>query len=186
MSSEPVYPFGHEARTLLGPPLPDRRLSNSAEALARLPERRRQFTLEPRVPIVCARCDVVTRAVLNDSGRAARCSHCGTALFSGRVFDLQAANFDLHIQATRIPTAVIFWAPWSKACCRVLAIAERAARALEPRVRFARVNTDEERDLISRFRVRGIPTLLLFKDAKEAARRIGCVDLNTVLDWPKF
>jgi thioredoxin 2 len=60
---------------------------------------------------------------------------------------------------------------------------EEAARRLNTRARFAKVNSDEEPALSSRFGIRGIPTLIVFKAGKESARQSGAMDLSSLLSW---
>jgi thioredoxin 2 len=139
--------------------------------------------LARHVDIACPHCDLVNHVPEAEFDREARCKRCEATLLVGSVFDLTAANVELHVRASHVPIAVVFWAPWCKPCHTVLALAERVARALDPRIRFARVNTDKERELVLRYGVRGIPTVLLFKRGKESARRIGNVDLQTIAAW---
>ncbi len=198
MTNEPVTPFGDvETGTRPGPAIsvtpalsgmaPDisqRLLEHKpASRILQVPSRPGLAARKPRVAIVCASCDLINHTAAAELDRNPGCEHCGMPLFQRRVFDLEEANFDLHVHASHVPTAVVFWAPWCKPCDSVLALAERAARMLEPRLRFGRVNTDSERGLVTRHGIRGIPTLLLFRRGKEAARRIGSVDLQVIKGW---
>jgi thioredoxin 2 len=60
---------------------------------------------------------------------------------------------------------------------------EQAAAALEPRARLAKVNTDEEQGLGSRFSIKGIPTVIIFKEGREVERRSGAMDYGTLVGW---
>jgi len=64
-------------------------------------------------------------------------------------------------------------------------IFERAAAAVEPRARFAKVNTDDEQALAARLGIRGIPTLAIFRGGKEVARTSGAMDLGSFMAWVK-
>ncbi|MDH5533955.1 MAG: thioredoxin domain-containing protein [Betaproteobacteria bacterium] len=198
MTNEPVTPLGEReggnrsgpaisgAPTLSGiaPDIPQPLSSyQSGTRLLRMPPRPGAAARERRVSIVCASCDLINHADAAEFDRDLDCEHCGKPLFQRCVFDLGEANFDLHICASYVPTAVVFWAPWCKPCHSVLALIELAARELEPRLRFARVNIDDERGLVTRNGIRGIPTLLLFRRGKEAARRIGSIDFQLIRGW---
>jgi len=60
---------------------------------------------------------------------------------------------------------------------------ERVAARFEQQARFAKVNSDEEPQLSSRFQIRGIPTLIAFKGGREIARQSGAMDANTLTRW---
>ena len=76
-----------------------------------------------------------------------------------------------------------FWAPWCGPCRMMAPHFEEAARKFEHRARFAKVNSDEEPNLANRFGIRGIPTLIVFKDGKELARQSGAMDLGSLSRW---
>ena len=68
--------------------------------------------------------------------------------------------------------------------CRMMAPAyEQAAAHVEPHVRFAKVNTEDEPQLAQRFNIRSIPTLALFTHGRETARQSGAMDLPQLLQW---
>ena len=60
---------------------------------------------------------------------------------------------------------------------------EEAAARLEPRVRMAKVNTDDDQELGGRFNIRGIPTVIIFNAGSEVARRSGAMDAGTLVRW---
>jgi thioredoxin 2 len=62
---------------------------------------------------------------------------------------------------------------------------EQAAAQLEPEVRLVKVNTEEESELARGYGIRGIPTLILFKEGREAARVSGAMDLHGLLAWTR-
>ena len=76
---------------------------------------------------------------------------------------LNAQSFETHAAKSDIPLLVDFWAPWCGPCKAMAPQFEKAAGQLEPRVRFAKVNTDEEQQLAGRFGIQGIPTMILFQ-----------------------
>jgi thioredoxin 2 len=60
---------------------------------------------------------------------------------------------------------------------------EQAAARLEPHVRLAKVNTESEVDIASQFGIRSIPTIVIFKNGREAARNSGAIDLSSLVKW---
>ncbi len=78
------------------------------------------------------------------------------------------------IQASNL-VMVDFWATWCGPCKIVAPVVEELAQEYAEKVNFAKVNTDENPDLASRFNIRGIPTLIFFKDGKVLDQVVGAV-----------
>ncbi len=70
---------------------------------------------------------------------------------------------------------VDFWATWCGPCKIIAPVVEELAQEYHNKVTFAKVNTDENPDLASRFNIRGIPTLIFFKDGKQVDHVVGAV-----------
>ena len=88
---------------------------------------------------------------------------------------------------TQAPHLVMvdFWATWCGPCKIVAPVVEELAQEYAGKVNFAKVNTDENPDLASRFNIRGIPTLIFFKDGKVLDQIVGAVpkaQLKTKID----
>ena len=60
-----------------------------------------------------------------------------------------------------------------------------AARQLEPGIRLAKLNTEEEQQLAARFGIRSIPTLVLFRKGREIARQSGAMDAGSLMRWAR-
>ena len=81
------------------------------------------------------------------------------------------------------PVIVDFWAPWCGPCQNFAPIFEQAARELEPAVRLAKLDTEAQQSVAARWKIRSIPTLILFKDGKETARMSGAMSLPQLKQW---
>jgi thioredoxin 2 len=132
--------------------------------------------------IVCASCHVTNR-VRQDKLALAKCGKCGSTLFTGHPVELTAGAFNQHLAHNDIPMVVDFWAPWCGPCHMMAPAYEAAAKQLEPTVRFAKVNTDQEQDLAGRFGIQSIPTLILFKGGREVARQPGAMSATQLTNW---
>ena len=83
------------------------------------------------------------------------------------------ANFDAEVLKSAAPVLVDFWAEWCGPCRRIAPIVEQLAGEYEGRATIAKLNVDENPDIPGRFMIRGIPTLLLFKNGQLADTLVG-------------
>jgi thioredoxin 2 len=139
----------------------------------------------PRGPlqVVCPHCDAVNRVPAARLRGHPACGRCHGALFTGHPVLLTAANFDTHVARGSLPLVVDFWAQWCGPCRAMAPVFEQAAQVLEPGVRLAKLNTEEAPEVAARWQVRSIPTLILFRDGREAARQAGAMPGAMLMEW---
>ena len=111
------------------------------------------------------------------------CGQCHRALFTGHPITLTATDFDRQVSRSDIPLVVDFWAPWCGPCQMMAPAYEQAAKLLEPHVRLAKVNTEEERALATRFSIVSIPTMIVFREGRELARQPGALGPQDIVRW---
>jgi thioredoxin 1 len=88
-----------------------------------------------------------------------------------QIIELTSANFEATISEGI--TLVDFWAPWCMPCKLMAPIFDSVAEQVGDKVRFAKVNIDQELELANRLGIQSIPTLMLFKDGRDVDVRIG-------------
>lgn len=133
--------------------------------------------------IVCAHCHATNRVPADRLSAAPKCGGCHQPLFAGQPFELTQQYFDRHINQSDLPMLVDFWAPWCGPCHMMAPAFAKAAAVLEPKMRLVKVNTEQEQALALHYHIRSIPTLLLFRNGQEAARRSGALSEHDIVRW---
>lgn len=133
--------------------------------------------------IVCPNDDAVIRVPRARLAEGPKCGKCHRPLFTGEPVELATARFNKHLSGNTLPLLVDFWAPWCGPCLSMAPAYKEATHRLEPQVRLAKVNTENEPALAQRFSIRSIPTMILFAGGREVARQSGALPVAGIVDW---
>ena len=96
-------------------------------------------------------------------------------------YKFTSGNFEAEVLKSDIPVLVDFYADWCGPCKMMAPVIERLAGQLEGKVKVGKLNVDENMDIAERYRVMNIPTILIFRDGKEADRTVGVVPEKELL-----
>lgn len=133
--------------------------------------------------ITCQNCNAKNRLPTERLADKPKCGKCKQAVFNGRPVELTSANVAAVLNHSDIPVLVDCWAAWCGPCKSFAPTFNQAAAELEPYYRLAKLNTEQQQAIASRWQIRSIPTLILFKAGKEVARVSGALPLGQLKQW---
>ena len=94
-----------------------------------------------------------------------------------------AANFQQEVLESPVPVVVDFWAAWCGPCRQIAPALEKLAAEFDGRVKVAKLNIDDERDLAARYNIRAIPAVLAFKGGEVVDDRVGVRREQEYREW---
>ena len=94
-------------------------------------------------------------------------------------------SFETDVVKASLPTVVDFWAEWCGPCKQIGPILEEISDEMKDKVVIAKHNIDEEPNTPTKYGVRGIPTMLLFKDGQLKATKVGATTKSNIVSWIK-
>ena len=93
------------------------------------------------------------------------------------------ANFEQDVLKASGPVLVDFWAEWCGPCKQIAPALEQISAELAGQVTIAKLDIEDSPTTPSRYGVRGIPTMMLFKDGQMASMKVGAMPKQKILDW---
>jgi len=98
-----------------------------------------------------------------------------SAMASELIKHLSDTSFEADVLQAATPVLVDYWAEWCGPCKMIAPILDEVADAYKGKLQIAKMNVDENREVPAKFGIRGIPTLMLFKDGQLAATKVGAM-----------
>jgi thioredoxin 2 len=128
-----------------------------------------------RIMVTCPFCGRRNRIVADRVADRPRCGECGRPLLVDRPVKVSGSDFDAVIGGTDVPVLVDFYADWCGPCKTMAPALDELAAARAGEVLVAKLDTDREPEIAGRFGIRGIPTLIVFREGRESARSTGAI-----------
>ena len=94
-------------------------------------------------------------------------------------------SFETDVVKASLPTVVDFWAEWCGPCKQIGPVLEEISEEMRDQVVIAKHNIDEEPNSPTKYGIRGIPTMLLFKDGQLKATKVGATTKSNIVSWIK-
>lgn len=94
---------------------------------------------------------------------------------SDTVSDISDSEFEEQVLKSNLPVLVDFWAPWCGPCKMLTPIVESVSEDFKERLKIVKINIDNNPDVAAKYGIRGIPTLLLFKEGSNVGTHIGMI-----------
>ena len=96
------------------------------------------------------------------------------------MLEITDANFDKEVLKAELPVLVDYWAPWCGPCYMIAPVTEKLSQEYAGRVKFGKLNVDENLQTARKYQVMSIPLLLFFKDGKQVDSVLGAVPESMV------
>ena len=136
----------------------------------------------PHVTLPCPSCGRWNRIAARRMTDGPKCGVCAAPLKLSQPIALTDATFDRVIRETTLPILVDFYADWCGPCRTMAPAVDELARTSAGQALVAKLDTDASQKTAARYQIRGIPTVIVFRNGQEARRQSGVMPLTALRD----
>lgn len=130
----------------------------------------------------CPLCSAINRVPQEKVSEPATCGRCKKALFDGVPVEGTINNLS-SILLSDAPVVIDFWAPWCQPCKGFSPVFKDVAQERKGKVRFVKVDTEANQQLGSQYKIRSIPTIMVFKNGKKVDMLSGALSKSQFDAW---
>ncbi|MFT5786051.1 MAG: thioredoxin 2 [Ascidiaceihabitans sp.] len=123
--------------------------------------------------LTCLSCGQANRAPIAKLEAGPKCGKCRVMLVEGTVATLDTRRHDKAAKTDDLPLILDYWAPWCGPCQMMAPAFLAAAKTLQFKARFAKIDTEQFPEISQRLQIKGIPLLILYAKGKEISRLSG-------------
>lgn len=134
-----------------------------------------QATESRQATVACPMCGQLNRVDLARIADGPKCGSCGKPMRLDRPMPVSDQNLERVVQDADVPVVVDFYADWCGPCKMMAPIFDELARERAGEVLFAKLDTDRNPTMAAKYGIRGIPTLIVFQNGREATRQVGAL-----------
>lgn len=104
---------------------------------------------------------------------------------AGKIIEITDETFEKEVLKSDKPALVDFWAPWCGPCRAIAPFLEQLSTTYSDRIKFTKMNVDDNPKTPGKFGIRSIPTLIIFKNGKPHVQQIGAVPMSVLEEFLK-
>lgn len=132
-------------------------------------------TTQKKATVMCPFCLTLNRVDLSRTSDRPRCGECGKPILLDRPVKVTDETFEKTIKGTDVPVVVDFYADWCQPCKIMAPMLDQLASDMEGELLVAKLDTDANPTMAVHYGIRGIPTLIVFREGREWKRQTGVV-----------
>lgn len=128
-----------------------------------------------RATVMCQFCTTVNRVDLARADEKPKCGECGKPILLDRPVKVTDKTLEKTVKGTDVPVIVDFYADWCQPCKMMAPLLDQLASDMQGELIVAKLDTDSNPTMAVHYSIRGIPTLIVFKEGREWKRQTGVV-----------